>query len=272
MDSWMNNKSDIPVIKVAGLKFAYNGREVIQGLDLEVPGGSFHGVLGPNGSGKTTLVKLLTRLVKPKDGRIELMGEPIENWGPRRLARQMAVVPQSTHVAFPFTTLEVVLMGRAPHLGGLEIEGQSDLEIARSAMEMTETWELRNRTIQEISGGEAQRVIVARALAQKPRILLMDEPTTHLDIKHQIEVMELLKKLNKEDGLTVIIISHDLNLIARYVEFVVLLDKGKIFSAGGPAEVLTARNIRAVYDANVEVFDIQGRPGIIPATKDGGSV
>jgi iron complex transport system ATP-binding protein len=197
------------------------------------------------------------------------MGEPIEKWTPRRMAKHVAVVPQVTHVAFPFRALEVVLMGRAPHLSGLALEGSEDIKIARSAMELTGTWELRNRSMQEVSGGEAQRIIVARALAQRPRILLLDEPTVHLDIKHQIAVMELLGRLNRDEGLTVLIVSHDLNMIARYARRVVLLKNGAVHADGSPGEVLTADNISDVYEARVEVFDLHGRPGIFPDTNGG---
>lgn len=260
----MNKALEIPDILVKDLRFSYNGREVIRGLTISAEQGSFLGILGPNGSGKTTLVKLMTGVLKPSSGLIEIVGEPIEQWNPRRMARTVAVVPQATHVAFPFTALEIVLMGRAPHLGGLAIEGQQDLEIARTAMEMTVVWEFRRRTMQELSGGEAQRVIVARALAQKPRILLLDEPTVHLDIKHQIAVMQLLRELNRNEEMTVIIVSHDLNLIARYTDRVVLLKQGTVHADGTPAEVFTADNIRAVYEANVEILSVQGRPGIFP--------
>jgi len=257
--------NDTADILVNDLRFSYNGQEVIRGLNIEVACGSFVGILGPNGSGKTTLVKLITGVLKPSSGRIELKGESIVQWNPRRMGRTVAVVPQATHIAFPFTALEVVLMGRAPHLGGLALEGNEDIAIAQSAMEMTDVWELRGRTMQEISGGEAQRVIVARALAQKPHILLLDEPTVHLDIKHQITVMELLKKLNREERLTVVIVSHDLNLIARYADRVVLLRRGAVHADGKPEEVFSASNIHAVYEASVEIFNVQGRPAIFPS-------
>jgi iron complex transport system ATP-binding protein len=267
----MSDVSNIPDVCVEGLRFSYDGNEVIRGLDLEAARGSFCGILGPNGSGKTTLVKILTGVLRRSGGKVEIMGEPVERWNQRKLARNVAVVPQATHVAFPFTALEVVLMGRAPHLGGLAIESREDIDIAHDAMNQTGTWELRGRTMQELSGGEAQRVIVARALAQKPRILLLDEPTTHLDIKHQIAVMELIIKLNKTEGLTVLIVSHDLNLIARYAERVMLIKDGVVRADGAPGDVLTAEKIRGVYDAEVEVFDLNGRPGIFPAGQKAGS-
>lgn len=261
-------------IKISGLKFSYGNGEVISSLSLEVPKGAHIGILGPNGSGKTTLVKLITKIIKPTAGSIELMGESLEKWTSVALAKKVAVVPQSTAVSFPFTALEITLMGRAPHLGGLELESEKDLEIARKAMERTGTWELKNRSMHELSGGEAQRVILARALAQQPEILLMDEPTAHLDIKRQIAVMELITELNRSERLTVITISHDLNLIARYVEYVFLIKRGRIIAEGKPSTALTKENIREVYEAEVEVFNLNGKPAVIPISiediEDGG--
>jgi iron complex transport system ATP-binding protein len=163
--------------------------------------------------------------------------------------------------------LEITLMGRAPHLGGLELESEKDLEIAKEAMKKTGTWELKNRSMHELSGGEAQRVILSRALAQQPEILLMDEPTTHLDIKRQISIMELISELNRSEKLTVVTISHDLNLIARYVDYVFLMKKGKIVAQGEPATALTKESIREVYEAEVEVFNLNGKPAVIPISK-----
>lgn len=256
-----------PAIKIKGLSFSYGETEVISSLSLEVPRGSHIGILGPNGSGKTTLVKLMTKLLKPTAGSIEFMGESLDKWSGVRLARKVAVVPQSTTVSFPFTALEITLMGRSPHLGGLELESEKDLEIAKEAMKKTGTWELKNRSMHELSGGEAQRVILARALAQQPEILLMDEPTTHLDIKRQISIMELISELNCSEKLTVVTISHDLNLIARYVDYVFLMNKGKIVAQGDPSTALTKESIREVYEAEVEVFSLNGKPAVIPISK-----
>lgn len=257
----------MPAIKIRDLSFSYGETEVISSLSLEVQRGSHIGILGPNGSGKTTLVKLITKLLKPTAGSIELMGELLDKWSGAHLARKVAVVPQSTTVSFPFSALEITLMGRAPHLGGLELESEKDLEIAKEAMKKTGTWELKNRSIHELSGGEAQRVILARALAQQPEILLMDEPTTHLDIKRQISIMELITELNSSEKLTVVTISHDLNLIARYVDYVFLIKKGKIVAHGDPSTALTKENVREVYEAEVEIFNLNDRPAVIPISK-----
>lgn len=256
-------------IKAIELTFFYDNNEVISSLSLEVPKGSHIGILGPNGSGKTTLLKLITKLLKPTSGKIELLGEALEKWDGIQLAKKVAVVPQRTTVYFPFTALEITLMGRAPHLGGLELESEKDIEIAREAMEKTATWELRNRSMEELSGGEAQRVILARALAQQPEILLMDEPTTHLDIKRQIAIMELITQLNRSVGLTVVTISHELNLITRYVDYLFLMKKGKIAREGEPRVALTKESIREVYEADVQVFNLNGKPVVIPIENGG---
>jgi len=260
-----------PHIRVKDLYFRYNGSEIIRGLNLAVEAGGFHGILGPNGSGKTTLVKLLSGVLRPASGSIEIFGEPIESYKPRKLARAVAVVPQGAQVSFPFSALEVVLMGRYPHLSGLSLEGRGDMELAREAMEMTGTWGLRHRAMNQLSGGEAQRVIVARALAQQPRILMLDEPTVFLDIKYQIGLMELLDKLHREKGLTILAVTHDLSLAARYVRGVTLMRDGLTLAEGPPEEVLTSQNIHDAFNAWVEVFKVGGRLGILPETGPGGA-
>jgi len=252
-------------IRVEKARFSYNGVEIIRGIDLEVEHGAFHCLLGPNGSGKTTLVKLLSGVLKPTSGRIKLFGESLESLAPRKIARKIAVVPQGSHVAFPFTALEIVLMGRAPHLGGLSFEGKEDTAIAREAMEMTGTWDLRDRVMDQLSGGEAQRVIVARALAQQPQALLLDEPTVFLDIKHQIELMSLLTDLNKTRGLTTLAVSHDLNLVAGYAGRITLIRDGISYAEGSPSQVLTRENIMEVFGAKVDVLEINGKLRIFPS-------
>ena len=255
-----------PDINVDGVSFAYNGREVIREVSFKVEEGGFLGVLGPNGSGKTTLIKLLSGVLKPLGGRISLQGREMSSFSPRGIARIAAVVPQATQVSFPFTALEVVLMGRSPHLGGLSLEGAGDLSIAREALRMTETLEFANRRLYQLSGGERQRVIVARALAQKPKILLLDEPTVYLDIKHQIGIFDLLKELNQNLKITVLAVSHEINLLSQYAQRILLLKEGKIWAEGSPEEVITRESIQEVYDARVEVLSRGSgkRPGILP--------
>ncbi len=187
----------------------------------------------------------------------------------KEIAKVMAVVPQGTSIAFPFTVREVVLMGRSPHLGLLQMERESDLRIADNAMALTDSLEIAERSIDELSGGERQRVIIARALSQEPKIMLLDEPTSHLDINHQVEIFDLIKRLNSEQGLTVVVVSHDLNMAAEYCDRIVLLRNGRVYKDGSPKEVISEANIREVYNANVVVLDniITGAPHIIPVSK-----
>jgi iron complex transport system ATP-binding protein len=181
------------------------------------------------------------------------------------VARQIAVVPQETTFTFAFTGLEVVLMGRSPHLGRFSLEGPDDVEIARQSMEATDSWHLRSRRMDEVSGGEKQRIVVARALAQQPAILLLDEPTTSLDIRHQADIYRLLRKFHDEGGLTIMLVSHDLNLSARACERLILLDEGNIRSDGPPEAVIEARTLSEVYDTELRVHTdpLTGAPVVI---------
>lgn len=211
------------------------------------------GLLGPNGSGKTTLLRTISRLLKPRVGVVYLDEREIYSMGSQEAAKNIAVVPQGSSLSFDFTALEIVLMGRHPHISRLKFESEEDLAIARKAMEVTNTWHLAERRISELSGGERQRVIIARALAQEPKVLLLDEPTTHLDINSQLEIMDLLKELCVKGGLVVLAVLHDFNLAARYCDSIILLKDGKIFSIGRVDEVLTSENIREVFQVDVIV-------------------
>jgi len=240
-------------LKINNIACRYESTEILEKIDFSASGGDFVGVLGPNGSGKTTLLRSISRTLRPHMGTVLLNEKNIYALPSKEVARNLAVVPQDSPISFDFTALEIVLMGRTPHLGRFEIESAKDLTIAKRAMELTNTWHLSERPITELSGGERQRVILARALAQEPKILLLDEPTTHLDINHQIEILSLIKRLNKEEKIIVIAVFHDLNLAALYCDFLILLHHRKIFSLGSPEKVLTAENIKRVYDAEVLV-------------------
>lgn len=257
-------------VTVEDVSFSYSAEPVLRDVSMSVAHGEFIGITGPNGSGKTTLLKLLSRTLTPASGHIEVGGAALSGRGRCDLARLMAFVPQETSVVFPFTALEVVLMGRAPYLSGLGFERNEDLTIAREAMEETDTAQFADRFLHELSGGEKQRVVIARALAQQPDIMLLDEPTSFLDIRHEIEIYNLLTRLNSERGLTVITVSHDLNVAALYCRRLVMLNEGRIHCSGPPADVLTEKNIRAVYDTNVTIqhHPETGVPIVIPeATK-----
>lgn len=241
-------------LSIKGIDFSYDSVKALEDVTFEVKDEEVLGVIGPNGSGKTTLLRCINLALKPKAGSILIDEKDILELQRKEIARKIGVVPQNSAIHFPFTVLDIVLMGRAPHLGRLDREGPGDLEIAKKAMEVTDTQHLADRFIDEVSGGEKQRVIIARALAQEPKILLLDEPTLHLDINHQLEVLELIKKLSRENDLIVILVSHDLNLAARYCDRLLLLNHGRIYSAGKPEEVLTPENIRNVYRVLVDVL------------------
>jgi len=248
---------DTPFLDVHDLAFAYGrgatARRVLDGVSLEVSRGSVVGLLGPNGSGKTTLLRILSGGLAPLSGSVRLDGQPLGALTRRALAQRMAVVPQETRATFDFTVLEMVLMGRYPHLGAFELEGADDLEIARQALSDTGTLPLEHRPFATLSGGEKQRVVIAGALAQASDILLLDEPTTALDLRYQFEIMAVLKRLNAERGTTLIVSTHDLNLAAALCERIVMLKQGQVLAHGPTADTLTSHNIRALYDVDADV-------------------
>lgn len=242
------------MIKVLDLDLGYGDRLVLRGLNFEIKPGEFVGCLGPNGSGKSTLLNALCGLLPPKRGRILLGKTPLEKFPSRLRARRLAVVPQTTEVQFPFTCLEVVLMGRYPHRRPWRSLTLEDLGAALTAMEQTDTAFLKERPVTEVSGGERQRVIVARALAQTPEILLLDEATSSMDVKKKLEIFEVLKALNEKSGLTVICAMHDLNLAALFCRRLMFLKEGRLFKDGPTGEVFTSETLREVYDTEMEVI------------------
>ena len=240
-------------IKVKDVDAYYGSVKVLEGMDFSAARGELLGIIGPNGSGKTTLLRTIARILKPKTGAILLDGKQVMQMNIKEFSRKFAAVPQDTTINFEFAALDVVLMGRNPHLGRLELESEKDIDIARRCMELTHCWHLAERPVTELSGGERQLVIIARALTQEPKVLLLDEPTSHLDINYQIEIMELLKHLTTHEGLIIIAVIHDLNLAAQYCDRLVLLRNGKIFAMGTQYEVLTAGNIKNAFGADVIV-------------------
>ena len=252
------------IIKMEAVDFRYPERPIFSGLSLALEEGEVLGLIGPNSSGKTTLLKLMDGLLRPQRGRVLLEERNLEQIPRAKVARTIAVVPQTMEVPFSFTVAEIVLMGRAPYLTRFGWEKQKDLDVAREATALTGVASLESRTFWELSQGEKQRVLIARALAQEPRVMLLDEPTSHLDINHQVEINELIRRLNLQKGLTVLHISHDLNLAAEYCHRIVLLHQGSVFSAGVPSEVITEENIRRVYETKVlvEKNPLSGAPRI----------
>lgn len=239
-------------IQTNNLVFAYKNRLVLDGIQLSVETGEMVGVLGPNGSGKTTLLKIFAAVLTGR-GEVKLNGRDIRTYRRTELSRFLAVVPQESQVVFPYTVAEIVLMGRASHHNPFAFEGARDLEVARKNMDLTETASLADRYLHELSGGEKQRVMIARALTQEPEILLMDEPAAFLDLKHQLHTLALLRRLNREQGLTVVAAFHDLNLAAAFFPRLVMLRGGKIYRDGSPKQILTEDTIQQVYGVRVRV-------------------
>ena len=234
---------------VAGnVDFFYGDRIILKDLSFSVGKKDFFIIIGPNGSGKTTLLKIIANLLKVKKGSLQIMGNPIESYSRRSLARTLALVPQIAPVDFPFTVMELVLMGRSPHLGILALERDTDLELARKAMEFTGVLSLADRKMDQLSGGERQRVFIARAICQEPDIMLLDEPTASLDLTHQIRIMDLMEELRKEKGLTIVMVSHDINLAAMYATCLLLLKAVKAAGIGAPEEVLTFKKLEQIYE------------------------
>ncbi len=225
----------------------------LQAVSLEVPRGSLTGLLGPNGCGKTTLLRLLAGVAEPQSGDIQIDGRDLRQMSRRAVARTVAVVPQDTHTAFEYTALEMVLMGRHPHLGLFQLEGPDDLAIAQDAMRATGVDHLAGRPYATLSGGEKQRVVIAGALAQAAQVLLLDEPTASLDLGYQLEIASLLATLNRDRGVTMVLATHDLNLAASICDNLVLMREGRVLVQGPPSEVLTSATVRQIYDVEADV-------------------
>jgi iron complex transport system ATP-binding protein len=241
------------VIKVEALDLGYEDRQVLTGLNFQVNPGEFVGILGPNGSGKSTLLLALSGLLQPQRGRIVIKSEALKELPSRLRAQVLAVVPQTTEVRFPFNCFEIVLMGRYPHRRRLGTLMDTDLIRALKSMRRTTTVHLKERTITEVSGGECQRVVVARALAQEPEILLLDEATSCLDVRKKLEIFEILKHLNEARGLTVLCAMHDLNLAALYCGRLMFVKDGRIVVDGPTDQVFTPEILAQVYDTAMEV-------------------
>jgi iron complex transport system ATP-binding protein len=255
-------------IEAHALGFRYASGTAVDDVSLAVDRGEMLGVIGPNGSGKSTLLRLLSGVLQPASGEVRVGGRPLGQYSRRDLGRRIAVVPQESFIEFPFSVIEVVLMGRSPHLGGFGFEGDLDLEVARKAMARTGVLELASRSIHELSGGERQRVILARALAQEADVLLLDEPAAFLDIRHEVEIYDLLRELLAE-GKTVVSVLHDLNLAALYCDRVALLKGGRVVKLGSANEVITYANLTAVYETEVyvDVNDITGAINVLPLSR-----
>jgi iron complex transport system ATP-binding protein len=256
-----------PAYAVEGVRFAYRhgvghravGDWVLKDLTFQIRSGEVLGIIGPNGSGKTSLLKLLARVLRPQEGIVRLFWQELAGLSQDSVARTVALVPQESPILFPFTITEMVLMGRFPHhrivrgLSGFGWEGPEDIRLAEEAMQETDVAHLADRLISDVSGGERQRAIIARALTQQPRVLLLDEPTAFLDLHHQLDICRILRRLNEERGLTVVLVSHDLNLASQYCDRLLLLNEGTVYRMGPPADVIRPDVLEAVYRCQVLV-------------------
>jgi iron complex transport system ATP-binding protein len=253
-----------PLLSVDGLRFGFAGRHVIDDVSFTVGAGELVVLVGPNGSGKTTLLKSLLGLLRPAAGSVRLDGRDIEALSRREIARLIGYVPQDSSVRFPLTALEFVLQGRFAHGRVLGFENDRDVMEAQGAMEMTSTLELGGRPVTELSGGERQRVMVARALAGRPRLLLLDEPVANLDISHQIKTLDLVRRLTTDSDISAIVVTHELNLASEFATAAVMLKNGRVLANGPPHEIFTAESLNTLFGADllVDKNPLSGAPRI----------
>ncbi|MBI5957583.1 MAG: ABC transporter ATP-binding protein [Chloroflexi bacterium] len=250
----MSDSDPSPLLKTDQINCRLEGRDLLRDISLSVFRGELVGLIGPNGAGKTTLLKLINGLWPVDRGRITLLDKPLKHYSVRQVARVIAHVPQITALDFSFTVQQIVLMGRNPHLSRFELETEHDRQITEHAMQRTNTLHLAGRLINTLSGGERQRVLIARALAQEPQLLLLDEPTANLDIQHQLEILGLVCDLTCRDGLGAVAAVHDLELAARFCDRLILLHQGIIHTMGTPAEVLTSEHLRLTYGVETQPY------------------
>jgi iron complex transport system ATP-binding protein len=253
-------------LEIEQLCVAYGAKTVLHGLTLAVAAGQSLAIIGPNGAGKTTLIRAVSGVLPAQTGRIRLEGQDLAQLNPAQRAARLAVVPQARHLPEDFTVWQTVLLGRTPHLGWLGQPARRDRERTRWALERTDTLPLAERRVGELSGGEQQRVLLARALAQETPILLLDEPTAHLDLHHQVHLLSLVQALRREQGLAVLMALHDLNLAAAYADRIALLVAGELQALGAPPEVLTPANLARAYRLPLQVIPhpLTGAPLVLP--------
>jgi iron complex transport system ATP-binding protein len=241
------------VFHLNNVSFAYRENKVLQNISLSFASGQFAAIVGPNGAGKSTLLKILAGLIRAYTGTIEFSGKALSRFSSRDLAKRIAFVPQETHMVFPFTVGEIVMMGRLPHRSGSLFDNAMDVQWSRESMALTDTSSLASKTFNQLSGGERQRVVLASALAQNPEVLLLDEPTVYLDLKHQMQFYDILERLNAERGMTIIAVTHDVNLAARYAKRMIAMRSGSFVADGTPDEVLTPQHLYDIFEITAAV-------------------
>ena len=237
------------------LRFSYGAHLVLREVSVRIHPGEFVALIGPNGAGKSTLLKVIAGIEKGYRGSVAFLGRPLSAYRPMQLAREVAFVPQETRVAFPFRVEEIIMMGRMPHRSGSVFDSRQDWAYVESVMQLTATSELTGKTFNELSGGEKQRVVLASALAQDPKVLLLDEPTVHLDLRHQIHFYEILEQLNAEQGMTIISVTHDINLAARYAKRMIAVQLGALITDGQPETVMTSQRIQEIFGISATVIE-----------------
>ena len=248
-------------VTISGLEFGYSSSPVLKDVNLEVNGPQLISIIGPNGVGKSTLIHCINKILSPTKGVVMIDGEDVSVISIKEMAKKVGYVPYATSDAFPLSVVDTVLMGRHPHSGWKSLD--HDLDVVYSTLKLINIEHLAMRSFDELSAGQHQKVMLARGLVQEPEVLLLDEPTSNLDIKHQMEVTRILRNLSQEKGILIIMISHDLNIAAKYSDNMVMLSNGSIYAVGTPKEVLTKENIKAVYGVDSEIIESHGRPHII---------
>ncbi len=249
-------------LDIRGICFSYGSVPILESVTVHVNSGEILTLAGPNGSGKTTLLRCVNRIIKPKSGIITLGGNDIGRAGLKELALYLGYVPQSAPTSFPLTVFDTVLLGRRPHVGWKL--GERDKEVVFKVLKLMQLDRMAMRLFNELSGGEKQKVLIARAICQEPQVLILDEPTSNLDLRHQLEVLILISKLVKDTGISAIMAMHDLNLVSRFATTTALLKDGRLYAAGSPGRILTPNNIREVYGVEVDVVLNSGHPFVIP--------
>ena len=241
------------ILDTNSISLIFNDKSILSNISFQVSAGEFFVIIGPNGAGKTSLLKILSGLQKAQQGTVTIKGENINGYKRRNLSQILAIVPQQIEVGFPFTVADTVIMGRTPHLGILGMESKKDFDIAEEAMNFTEVSHLKDRKLFQLSGGELQRVIIARAICQQPEIILLDEPTTALDPSHQLKIMDLMERFRKQYNTTIIMVSHDLNLASMYGDRLLLLKEGRVIKTGDPKTVLNKSLLEESYGCRMMV-------------------